>query len=132
MYRAAVPVPSRIACLGAGPAGLYFAILAKRADPSRQIVVYERNQADDTFGFGVVFSDATMSGFSRADPESHAAIVSAFQHWDDIDVFVHGERFVSHGHGFAGMSRHRLLAILQRRATELGVELRFGEERTAD
>ena len=117
-----------IACLGGGPAGLYFAILAKKVDPSRRVAVYERNGVDDTFGFGVVFSDATLGTFERADATSHAAIVAAFAHWDDIDVFVGGERFTSKGHGFAGLSRHRLLAILQTRAAELGVELCYGTD----
>ena len=117
-----------IACLGGGPAGLYFSILAKKADRSRSVTVYERNGADDTFGFGVVFSDATLGTFAKADPESHAAIVASFAHWDDIDVFVGGERFTSKGHGFAGLSRHRLLALLQARALEVGVNLRFGND----
>ncbi len=121
-----------IACLGGGPAGLYLAILAKRADPRRNITVYERNQPGDTFGFGVVFSDATLETFARADPESHASISAAFAHWDDIDVFVHGERITSSGHGFAGLERRRLLALLHTRARELGVELRFGQEPSLD
>ncbi len=123
-----MPRARTLACLGGGPSGLYFAILAKRADPSRAVTVYERNRADDTFGFGVVFSDATLETFARADPQSHAAISAAFSHWDDIDVFVRGERFTSTGHGFAGLERRRLLSILQARARELGVELRFGDE----
>ncbi len=117
-----------LACVGGGPAGLYVAILAKRADPTRAITVYERNQPADTFGFGVVFSDATLETFAAADPESHVAICAAFSHWDDIDVYAHGERITSTGHGFAGMERRRLLALLQDRARALGVELRFGVE----
>ena len=115
----------KIVCLGGGPAGLYFSILMKKADPSCEITVIERNRPNDTFGWGVVFSDKTMSGFREADPESHAAITNAFRHWDDIDVHFKGRTIRSGGHGFCGIARITLLRILQRRATELGVELRF-------
>jgi len=119
-----------IACLGGGPAGLYFAIMAKKADPRAEITVIERNRANDTFGWGVVFSDKTMGGFRDADPETHAAITQAFRHWDDIDVFFKGCKFTSSGHGFCGIARIRLLEILQRRAAELGVRLVFETEVT--
>ncbi|MCA9600077.1 MAG: bifunctional salicylyl-CoA 5-hydroxylase/oxidoreductase [Myxococcales bacterium] len=115
----------KIACVGGGPAGLYFALLMKKADPSHEIVVYERNRADDTFGFGVVFSDATLENLGDADAESYAAIREAFAHWDDIDIHYRGQVLTSGGHGFSGMSRKTLLAILQRRCQELGVELCF-------
>src|SRR5579862_1086085 len=115
----------KIACLGGGPAGLYFAVLAKKADPHAEITVVERNRAADTFGWGVVFSDKTMDGFRDADPPTHAAITQAFRHWDDIDVFFKGRRFTSSGHGFCGIARLKLLELLQRRAIELGVELVF-------
>jgi anthraniloyl-CoA monooxygenase len=115
----------KIVCLGGGPAGLYFSILAKKANPSREITVIERNRPHDTFGWGVVFSDKTMSGFREADPETHAAITQAFRHWDDIDVHFKGRTITSGGHGFCGIARITLLQILQRRALELGVELRF-------
>ena len=82
----------RIACLGGGPAGLYFSILAKKANPSWDITVVERNRTDDTFGWGIVFSDKTMDGFRVADPETHAEITGAFRHWDDIDVFFKGRK----------------------------------------
>jgi 2-polyprenyl-6-methoxyphenol hydroxylase-like FAD-dependent oxidoreductase len=118
----------RIVSIGGGPAGLYFAILMKRADPAHEIVVVERNRADDTFGFGVVFSDATLENFQMADRESHAAITRAFAHWDDIDTHYAGETLRSTGHGFAGMSRQLLLTILQQRCTALGVTLRFTTE----
>jgi len=118
----------RIVSIGGGPAGLYFAILMKRADPSHDILVVERNRADDTFGFGVVFSDATLENFQTADRESHAAIIRAFAHWDDIDTHYGGQTLRSTGHGFAGMSRQALLTILQRRCAELGVTLRFSTE----
>lgn len=115
----------RIACLGGGPAGLYFTTLLKRARPDLDVVVHERNRPLDTFGFGVVFSDATMDNLRAADPESHRAITESFWHWDEIHTHVRGERHVSKGHGFAGMSRVKLLGILQRRAEEVGVRLSF-------
>jgi anthraniloyl-CoA monooxygenase len=120
----------KIACLGGGPAGLYFAILAKKADPAADITVVERNRPTDTFGWGVVFSDKTMGGFRDADPETHAAITQAFRHWDDIDVHFKGRTFTSTGHGFCGIARIALLQILQRRAAELGVTLVFEREVT--
>jgi anthraniloyl-CoA monooxygenase len=118
----------RIVTIGGGPAGLYFAILMKRADPTHEVVVLERNRPDDTFGFGVVFSDATLDNFREADPESHAAITRAFAHWDDIDIHCQGQVITSTGHGFAGLSRQRLLDILQARAAALGVVMRFSTE----
>jgi 2-polyprenyl-6-methoxyphenol hydroxylase-like FAD-dependent oxidoreductase len=118
----------RIVSIGGGPAGLYFAILMKQANPSHEILVIERNRADDTFGFGVVFSDATLEHFQAADRETHAAITRAFTHWDDIDTHYGGQTLRSTGHGFAGMSRQALLTILQRRCEALGVTLRFSTE----
>jgi anthraniloyl-CoA monooxygenase len=118
----------RIVCIGGGPAGLYFAALMKKADPAHDITVVERNLPDDTFGFGVVFSDATLDHFARADPATHDEIVQAFAHWDDIDIHYQGTVVTSTGHGFAGMSRQRLLDILQRRCAHLGVELEFQTE----
>ncbi len=114
--------------MGGGPAGLYSAILLKQALPRTRIEVYERNRPDDTFGWGVVFSDQTMAGFATADAPSHAAIVESFHHWDDIDVHIHGERVRTGGHGFAGIERKRLLNILQQRAASLGVEQSFQHE----
>jgi anthraniloyl-CoA monooxygenase len=118
----------KIVSVGGGPAGLYFAILMKTADPGHEITVLERNRPDDTFGFGVVFSDATLDNFREADPETHGAITRAFAHWDDIDIHYQGQVLTSTGHGFSGMSRQTLLDILQRRAAELGVTLRFSTE----
>ncbi|MGE5146308.1 MAG: bifunctional salicylyl-CoA 5-hydroxylase/oxidoreductase [Candidatus Eiseniibacteriota bacterium] len=115
----------RIASIGGGPAGLYFSILAKKAFPKAEITVYERNKPDDTFGFGVVFSDATMENFAQADRESHKAITDAFAHWDDIDIFFKGQKLTSTGHGFSGMSRQLMLDILQKRCAELDVDLKF-------
>ena len=118
----------RIVSIGGGPAGLYFAILMKQADPSHEIIVVERNGAGDTFGFGVVFSDATLDNFQEADAPSHAAIIRAFAHWDDIDTHYAGHVLRSTGHGFSGMSRQTLLTILQERCAALGVTLRFSTE----
>ncbi|HEU4566057.1 MAG TPA: bifunctional salicylyl-CoA 5-hydroxylase/oxidoreductase [Gemmatimonadaceae bacterium] len=117
-----------VVIVGGGPAGLYFALLMKLADPAHRITVLERNQPDDTFGWGVVFSDRTLDNFRAADPVTHSAIEEHFAHWDDIDIHVRGTRITSGGHGFSGIARRTLLGILQRRAIELGVELRYGCE----
>ena len=122
--------PRTIISVGGGPAGLYYAILAKKADPSRRVVVHERNGPGDTFGFGVVFSDATMTNLAAADAESHAEITNSFSHWDDIEVHWKGAVVRSTGHGFAGLGRRRLLTILEQRALALGVELIHGTEIT--
>ena len=118
----------KIVCIGGGPAGLYFSIQAKKANPSWEITVIERNRPDSTFGWGVVFSDKTMDGFRDADPETHAAITQSFRHWDDIDVFFRGRKLTSGGHGFCGIARMKLLDILQQRAAGLGVKLVFQTE----
>ena len=118
----------RIVCLGGGPAGLYFSILMKKANPSCDITVIERNQADSTFGWGIVFSDKTMDGFRQDDPTVVAEIERNFHHWDDVDVFFKGRRMVSGGHGFCGIGRLKLLQIFQARARELGVSLKFETE----
>jgi anthraniloyl-CoA monooxygenase len=115
----------RIAVIGGGPGGLYFAALAKQLDPRREITVWERNAADDTFGFGVVFSDETLGGIEHADARIYAAMEREFARWDDIDVHFRGQVQTSGGHGFAAMSRKRLLQILQQRCAELGVTVRF-------
>ncbi|HEU0133260.1 MAG TPA: bifunctional salicylyl-CoA 5-hydroxylase/oxidoreductase [Allosphingosinicella sp.] len=122
----------RIACLGGGPAGLYFAISMKLRDPAHEIDLYERNRADDTFGWGVVFSDQTVENLMANDPVSGAAIRDGFEHWDDIEVHIHGETVRSSGHGFIGIGRKRLLGILQERARALGVRLHFEHEAEAD
>ncbi len=118
----------RIACIGGGPAGLYFALLMKKADPAHDVTVFERNRPDDTFGWGVVFSDATLGNFQLADPESYAEITRNFHHWDDCDVFFKGRRITSGGHGYCGIGRKKLLNILQARAAELGVRQLFETE----
>ncbi len=122
----------RIACLGGGPAGLYFAISMKLRDPAHQVDLFERNAADSTFGWGVVFSDQTVENLMANDPVSGATIRDEFAHWDDIDVHIHGECIRSSGHGFIGIGRKRLLRILQDRARELGVTLHFEHEASAD
>ncbi|MDT7803113.1 MAG: anthraniloyl-CoA monooxygenase, partial [Actinomycetota bacterium] len=122
----------RIAVIGGGPAGLYFAALTKQLGPGHEITVWERNAPDDTFGFGVVFSDETLGGIEHADAAVHDAMRAEFARWDDIDVHYRGTVTTSGGHGFAAMSRKRLLGILQNRCAELGVELRFREEAPTD
>jgi anthraniloyl-CoA monooxygenase len=119
-----------IAIIGGGPAGLYSAILLKKQRPSAAVTVYERNRADDTFGFGVVFSDATLDNFEAHDPESYRSITRAFAYWDDIAIHFRGTVHRIGGNGFCGCSRRTLLLILQERARELGVSLRFETEIT--
>ena len=120
--------PLKIACVGGGPAGLYFALLMKKQQPRHEVTVYERNVADDTFGWGVVFSDQTLGHFSEADPESQASILQSFAHWDDIEIQFRNRTIRSTGHGFCGISRLKLLQILQNRCTDLGVTLEMGRE----
>jgi anthraniloyl-CoA monooxygenase len=122
----------RIACIGGGPAGLYLAISMKLRDPRHDVAVFERNCADDTFGWGVVFSDQTVENLMANDPVSGAVIRDEFAHWDDIDVHIHGQCIRSSGHGFIGIGRKRLLAILQERARVLGVALHFEHEASAN
>ena len=118
----------KVLCLGGGPAGLYFAISMKRRDPSHQVTVLERNLPNDTFGWGVVLSDDALGRMQRNDPASTDAIRDHFVYWDDIAVVHDGHRTVSGGHGFAGIGRRQLLILLQARALELGVDLRFATE----
>ncbi|MEU3691448.1 bifunctional salicylyl-CoA 5-hydroxylase/oxidoreductase [Streptomyces narbonensis] len=115
----------RIAVIGGGPGGLYFAALAKQLSPHWEITVWERNAADDTFGFGVVFSDETLDGIAQADPEVSAAMSAEFARWSDIDVRYQGQVLTSGGHGFAALGRKRLLRILQERCAALGVDVRY-------
>src|SRR5580693_2952913 len=118
----------KIACLGGGPAGLYFAISMKLRDRAHDITVFERNRPDDTFGWGVVFSDETFDNIAANDPPSAATIRAHFAYWDDIAVYYRGRREVSGGHGFSGIARKQLLLLLQQRARELGVKLEFQTE----
>src|SRR3954452_3683081 len=111
--------------IGGGPAGLYFAILMKKAEPSHQIQIYERNGPDDTFGWGVVFSGKTLANLRDADEESHAEITKQFEAWDNVDVVHRKEKISIHGNSFSGIARLQLLKILQRRAEQLGVEIEF-------
>ena len=118
----------RVRVVGGGPGGLFAALLLKKDDPRRTIDVYERNRAADTFGFGVVFSDATLEEVAEADAATFAAIAERFHRWDDIDVHYRGERLRSTGHGFAGISRRALLLLLHRRCQEEGVRIHFETE----
>jgi len=114
--------------IGGGPAGMYFAILMKKADAAHHINIYERNGPDDTFGWGVVFSGQTLSNLRAADEESHADITRDFEAWDNVDV-VHRDRKISiHGNSFSGIARIRLLKILQQRCEDLGIEIKFRNE----
>jgi len=115
----------KIAVAGGGPGGLYFAILMRRVAPDCEITVFERNRAADAFGFGVVFSDETLTVFEHADPQSYSAITERFVHWTDIDIHHRGSVTRSGGHGFSAIGRRELLAILQERALSLGVDVRF-------
>jgi anthraniloyl-CoA monooxygenase len=118
----------KIACLGGGPAGLYSAISIKLRDAAHDVTVFERNRSDDTFGWGVVFSNETFDNITVNDPTSAQAIREHFAYWDDIAVHYRGERIVSTGHGFSGIARKTLLLLLQERAKELGADLRFQTE----
>lgn len=118
----------RIVSIGGGPAGLYFSLLMKKTFPQVSIDIYERNKPDDTFGWGVVFSRETLGTLREADAESMAAIEARFAYWDDIETWVGGERTVSSGHGFCGLSRKDLLLILQERCRALGINLHFQHE----
>ncbi|QMU77130.1 bifunctional salicylyl-CoA 5-hydroxylase/oxidoreductase [Streptacidiphilus sp. PB12-B1b] len=116
----------RIAVIGGGPGGLYFAALAKQLSPQWEITVWERNARDESLGFGVVFSDETLDGIAQADPEVFAAMSADFARWSDIDVCYDGKVCTSGGHGFAALDRNRLRQILQQRCARLGVDVRYG------
>src|SRR5499426_4732299 len=118
----------KVHVIGGGPAGLYFAILAKKAWPQTRITVFERNRPDDTFGFGVVFSDKTLDTFETYDRDSYRAIVGHFAYWDDIEIHFRGTTHRIGGNGFCGCSRATLLKILGRRARALGIEIKYQSE----
>jgi len=122
----------KIVCIGGGPSGLYFALLMKQNNPLHDITVVERNKPYDTFGWGVVFSDATMDNMRIHDPQSAAEIQQAFNHWDDIELEFKGQRIRSGGHGFVGIGRKKLLNILQARCEALGVKLEFETDAESD
>ncbi|MGD0699131.1 MAG: FAD-dependent monooxygenase [Trebonia sp.] len=122
----------RITVVGGGPGGLFFATLIKRADPTAEVTVFERNRADDTFGFGVVFSDRTLAGIYEADPVLREALTAGGTHWDEIEVRLKGERVRCGGNGMAAVARKTLLALMQARAREVGVDLRFSTEVSLD
>ena len=118
--------------VGGGPAGLYFAILMKKAWPHTRITVFERNKPDDTFGFGVVFSDQTLEAFESYDRETYRQIVGHFAYWDDIEIHFRGSTHRIGGNGFCGTSRAMLLKILGRRAHSLGIDIKYGSEADPD
>lgn len=122
----------KIVCIGGGVAGLYFGLLMKQHNPSHDITVVERNRAYDTFGWGVVFSDATMENMRRWDIKTANEIQQAFNHWDDIELHIKGRTIRSGGHGFVGIGRKKLLNILQARCEEVGVKLVFEQEVDSD
>jgi anthraniloyl-CoA monooxygenase len=118
----------RIVSIGGGPAGLFLAVLVKRAQPDASVTVLERNARDDTFGWGVVFSREALGTLGRADPATMDRVGAHLRAWDDVEVRFRGEVIRSTGHGFAGLSRRTLLAVLHDRCRELGVEIRFEHE----
>ena len=115
----------RVACLGGGPGGLYSAICLKLQNPNHEVLVVERNKSSDTFGWGVVLSNETLENLRLNDPVSESQIQANFAYWDDIALHYQNQRLVSSGHGFCGIGRQKLLSILQQRARDLGVELKY-------
>src|SRR6185503_12221727 len=123
----------KIAVVGGGPGGLFLATLIRRADPTAEVTVFERNGAADAFGFGVVFSDRTLAGIHEADPVLREALAAHGRHWDAIEVRLKGERIRCGGNGMAAIVRRTLLTLLQHSASDAGAQLRFAAEvRLAD
>ncbi|MDR1969488.1 MAG: bifunctional salicylyl-CoA 5-hydroxylase/oxidoreductase [Burkholderiaceae bacterium] len=122
----------KIVCIGGGPAGLYFGLLMKKHNPSHDVTVVERNKPYDTFGWGIVFSDATMDNMRLWDRETADEIQQAFNHWDDIELLFKGRTIRSGGHGFVGIGRKKLLNILQEHCEKAGVKLVFETEVDSD
>ena len=120
----------RINIIGGGPAGMYFAILMKKADARHDVVIHERNGPDDTFGWGVVFSGRTLRNLRDADEASHVEIIRNFEAWDNVDVVHRDDKISIHGNSFSGIARLRLLKILQRRCEQLGIKINFRTEIT--
>ena len=118
----------KVTIVGGGPAGLYLAILLRKADPGVQVSVLERNAPDATFGWGVVFSEETLGALRDADHETHLAITDTFARWDRVDIRYGGRVLTSRGHSFSAIARKRLLEILQERCLALGADLRFHQE----
>jgi anthraniloyl-CoA monooxygenase len=118
----------KIKIIGGGPAGLYFALLMKKQNPAHRITLMERNAPDDTFGWGVVFSDKTLSYLKETDAESYEQITASFEMWDNVDVVHRGQKITIRGNRFSGIARIKLLQILQHRCRQLGVDLRFRTE----
>ena len=118
----------KVSIVGAGPAGLYLAILLKHDDPSHQVTVYERNRLEDTFGFGVVFSDETLENVGEADPETNQAMAAAAARWEDIEIHYRGTVMRSTGHRFSGVERRTLLELLAGRAQAIGVQVHWRQE----
>ena len=119
-----------VTCVGGGPGGLLLAILLRASDPAGPVRVFERNGPDDTFGFGVVFSDETLANLREADPVTFDRIEAALRSWDEIEIRYRGDTFLSRGHGFAAIERRRLLQILHHRAREVGVDVTHHAEVT--
>src|SRR5262249_30648162 len=118
----------KINIIGGGPAGMYFAILMKKAEAAHDVTIYERNGPDDTFGWGVVFSGRTLTNLQEADETSHTEITRDFEAWDNVDVVTRDGKISIHGNSFSGIARLRLLKILQRRCDYLGIEIKFRSE----
>ncbi|MEK6407909.1 MAG: FAD-dependent monooxygenase, partial [Acidobacteriota bacterium] len=120
----------KITIIGGGPSGLYFAILMKKLDRAHEITILERDGPNDTFGWGIVFSDQTFSYLKDNDKKSFAAITKACQRWDNVDVVHKNQKVTIRGNNFSGIERLAFLNILHKRCLDLGVDLRFNTDAT--